>query len=263
MAESIRAAFDFNLHMVPNLVLFSFLVGGMGANCLTFSTTEGPQASRLVKVGVLLFLFLFGAFGNNSIRREVVAFPLWLKVESARANEEEVLPKLYEYSLSAPSYYVLRQVGRALIEKEREQGLKQAIEIWQLVVKIHPFDGEGLANYAYCLDNAGEFSQAEGYHLRALEAVARRENKYGVVYGVGWHLIRRADHASKLRRPGEALFLYQASREAFAESHRLNFSRRKLNREVLGWLEQQIQFLEGARIEPVEVEILDWRSKLP
>ncbi|MDQ8188872.1 O-antigen ligase family protein [Roseibacillus persicicus] len=263
VAEVVRAVFDFNLHIAPNLILFSLIAGGVCERVLPNSRLFGKVAWSSQRVIYTIMLIAVGMGGIYSVRRELAAIPIWLEVERAKSSRTVSLSMLREYSLAAPSHQVLRQTGRELLKKNDIVSLQQATEIYRIAVRLHPYDGEGLANYASCLDRAGQFSNAEEYHLRAIDAVGRRENKYGVLYGVGWHLVRRGEEASQARRTGEALFLYQAAKAAFGESYKRNFSRKKLNREMLDWVNQRIQFLEGARIEPVEVEILDWESMLP
>ena len=265
LAEAIRAVFDFNLHVLPNLMLFAILSGG-GSLVLAHQGAEAktePVLGRVAHFFTLVAALCFTGFGVYSLRREIVALPVWGQVEVARAQGKSDASLFRQYVELAPTFVVSRQLARrSLAETSQDRDLEEAREDWKRVIELHPLDGESLSNYARTLDDLERFKVSEEFHLRALEAVGRRENKYGVIHGVGWHLARRAEKAFHGRRSGEALFLFQEAKAAFDESHRLGFSRTIHNRAAIQSINKWISFLEGVRIEPMPVKTLPWKSKL-
>jgi len=269
VAEILRAAVDFNLHIAPNLILFAMaLAGGASCNRLLEADEIRLRVSRSSRVLALMLALGGGGYGLYAGWNEVRAVRDWAEIEKLRQGGLTDEIALRNYSEKAPSFSVLKVVARnsltqALrIESNTGTEFELALEDWGKVVERHPLDGESLANYARCLDEMKRFNEAEIYHIRALEAVSRRENKYGVIYGVGWHFLKRGDALLQQRRPGEALYLFQKAEEAFSTSHKRNFSRREHNRSARQRTKMLIDFLEGARIEPVEVSTLDWQSSI-
>lgn len=275
IAEVLRAAFDFNLHIAPNLILFAIVMaGGVNAGRNVFvieacsKEVKRHKLGKSSQLGALLLVMGMSCYGLWAGWREIIYIGDWGEVEKLQASGESSSAALRAYSEKAPSFEVLKSVAQkslivAIEDSSIEaKGFSQAKEDWRRVVERHPYDGEGLANYARCLDEVKAFSEAERFHLRALLAVSSRENKYGVIYGVGWHLAKRGEDALISRRSEEALFLFQSAEGAFQESFRRNFSRESSTRLALLWTKGRIQFLKGARIEPVEVPVLDWRAHI-
>ena len=274
VAEVLRAAIDFNLHIAPNLTLFAIVIaGGVSARGGITSDKEGSgKGGNLLSClsrALAVALAIGGSgYGLRAGWNEVSLAREWVAIEVMRAKGQNDKNALRSFSQKAPSFRILREIARSSMtaalqpEDSREGDFGLAAADWHKVVERHPMDGESLANYARCLDQLGEFDVAERYHARALEAVGRRENKYGVVHGVGWHLVRRANRAAQERRPGEALYLYLEAEEAFLESENRRFSKAKYNRPAIRLVKSRIEFFEGARINPEPVEILDWRSQL-
>lgn len=271
VGEVLRATIDFNLHVAPNLMVFAMvLAGGVGCNAQASHKEPSSRATHLKSYWtsyiVALFLVLgIGGYGIRSGSQEIFAARDWAAIEYLRQQGINDEVELRRYSEKAPSFRVLKQVAQTSLTRtlsKPSSDFTQTADDWRRVLERHPLDGESLANYARCLDELGKFKRAEGYHERALEAVARRERLYGVIYGVGGHFLKRGSQAAKERRPEEALFLFQKAREAFKESRRRGFSKDKHSISAMQWINERIGFLEGARIEPKPVEILDWRSKL-
>ena len=265
LAEAVRALFDFNLHIPPNLLLFSIFLGG---SVIAGSEEDVESAApKFVKRRAKLFgVALIAIMSFGLACREIASFPLWVELESLRASGSENPKITREYARRAPSFSVLREVARESSKlsasRQSEETIEQTVLDWGEVVRVHEYDGESLANYARALDDSRRFDEAEKYHLFALEAVGQRENRYGVVFGVGWHLVKRAQYCQQERRAGEALFLYENALLAFEASQRLSFSRKSYNPEMRKFVTAQIRFLTGARVKPEEVSILDWRSVL-
>ena len=264
VAEALRAIFDFNLHIAPNLILFSILAGGVLSCSRPTYVKDRPRKNLLLPV-VIIFTFGLSVVGFLAGWKEIASAKIWIRLVRLEEGEEGLLRK---YSENAPSFSVLRKVARTSLKSANEASPREAAAFtlaasdWKNVVERHPFDPESLANYARCLDENGDFSTAENFHLRALKAAGRREAMYGVVYGAGWHLARRGEQVLGQRSSSEALFLYQQADLIFEESARRGFSRQNLNVNARKWIKGRIDFLEGARIEPLEVPILDWRAPL-
>ncbi|WP_411845334.1 O-antigen ligase family protein [Roseibacillus persicicus] len=268
IAESLRAVFDFNLHILPNLMLFSLIVGGAVGNLASKDSSE-QKALGQVFYNFLrpLFVFGVGALLMFASWRECLSLGSLYRFEKAKLFGANRYVALREYGERAPCFEVSRELGRHSLARalsgERAGGkFELAYSDWKEAVERHPFDGESLANLARSLDELGRFDEAEIYHELALKAVGRRENKYGVLYGYGWHLVRRAENENLERRPGQALFLYESALDVFSESSRRNFERQTLNRPTQQWVLQKIEFLKGARIEVKKLSILDWRALL-
>lgn len=276
VSEVFRAIFDFNLYIAPNFILFAILLGGgtsmaaldrrqkTGAQSGSESSS-GDKGSLISDVTLRIGVTVVALYGLWIALPEVRAARSWITVESQSLKGDPVEESLRNFVGEAPSFVPLRRLARISLSQARSSegdaaAFQQASEDWRKVVERHPLDGESLANYARCLDELQKFDEAEVFHLRALEALYRREHKYGVLYNIGWHLIRRGDAARRERRAGEALFLYQEAAEVFEESRSLNFGRRQLIPAVKRAVGERIDFLEGARIDPVEVPILAWRS---
>lgn len=267
VAEAVRATFDFNLHIAPNLMLFCFVISGTLVRVTKNKISQGDVANR-VWLGFGIIFIVAVSVGSLVVGwREMSSVVKWWRMEQVKlqpSSEQERRGALREMCQAAPSFELLRDLGQmSLIHSlSTAEGLGQATSDWRKAVERHPFDGESLANYARCLDEGKGFGPAEALHARALDAVSRRENKYGVIFGVGWHLAKRGEDALKRRQPGEALFLYREAESAFTESSTRNFRRTTSNREAADWVRGRIEFLEGARIEPVAVPILDWRAHI-
>lgn len=273
VAEVLRATFDFNLHLSSNLMLLAIVIAGgvnsrndrlLGESAEEMSSNKRKRGggSKLIAISLVLGM---GGIALWAGRREIMQVCNWIEVEKMRFRGEDTAEALRSFSEKAPSFGVLRDVARrslATAATERSDSFVQTSNDWMRVVKRHPFDGESLANYARCLDEGKEFGSAETIHARALEAVSRRENKYGVIFGVGWHFVKRAEDALSKRQSGRALFLYHEADACFRESYLRNFKRTTSNREAADWVRGRIDFLEGARIEPVEVPVLDWRAHI-
>lgn len=270
--EVLRATIDFNLHIAPNLILFAMVLAG-GVVSINHASqdfsTQTEKSSRAKWLSLLATLALTLAAAGHGIKagwNEVVSVSNWVALEIAEEKKEVREPMLRAYSEKAPSFKLHRRIARHSMSRALQSGLQSDFEIskndWAEVVQRHPFDGESLTNYARCLDDTGRSEEAEEFHLRALEAVGRREMLYGVIHGVGWHLAKRARKQELQRRPGEALFLYQSAQEAFHESRKRGFARSEESRVALDWVDRRIDFLEGARIDPEQVEILSWRESL-
>ncbi len=263
IGEIFRATFDFNLRILPNLMLFMILLGG--AYGIQLSKEPGSRVRRLFEkasllgtVGWLLFVFW----------PQIVNIPLWLKIEQSRLTGQEKQREelLSLYSERAPEFEIVRQVARVEIEQaifsgERDSWRK-SVSSWRRVLELHPKDGESLSNYARSLDELGEFEKAENYHRRALVAVGRRENKYGALYGVGLHLARRAELSWRERKSKEALFLFEEAQLTLQESRRRGYRPDERRFEAIAWVGEKIEFLKGAKVKPREVPFLDWRSVL-
>lgn len=272
IAEVLRAAIDFNLHIAPNLIAFAIVIaGGVSAFSrlpVAQTATEKPKsilplASRLLALALALGA---GGYGVRAGWNEILGARDWAAIEMMRQRNEDNRAALRAYAEEAPSFRILRSLAQSSLEQALVTGTEEdylrASEDWRKAVERHPYDGESLTNYAHCLDEQKLFETAEGFHARALSAVGRRENKYGVLHSFGWHLTRRANELARTRQPEKALFLYLKAREAFQESSHKGYSRREQNRTALQWVGERIKFLEGARIGPEEVDALDWQSKL-
>ena len=270
VAECVRAAFDFNLHIAPNLIAFAMVIAG-GVVCsrpTNYQESDGLKqmsfSLRWSKSLACLVVLFVGGYSLYAGKNEILAVGDFIELENAKETGRGLRKERREYSEQAPSFETLRLVAkdslRSAIAGEDDFGL--AKEDWSRVVNRHPLDAEALTSYARTLDELSFFEKAEGYHLRALEAAARRENKYGVVFGVGWHLYRRGEEAHLSRRSGEALFLFREAEVAFAESHRRNFSRKGWTGPALKSIRQRIAFLEGARIQSQPVPVIEWRAAL-
>lgn len=266
-AEAVRAAFDFNLHIAPNLMLFSFVVAGALVKNVVSAPAQTYFESKLWRGFVFVCVLAASTCALVAGWREVLAVKKWWQLEQVMlrsSNAEEKREALREMCEAAPSFELLRSSGQMSLQLAllKGEGFGLATSDWRNAVERHPFDGESLANYARCLDEGKEFGSAETIHARALEAVSRRENKYGVIFGVGWHFVKRAEDALSKRQSGRALFLYHEADACFRESYLRNFKRTTSNREAADWVRGRIDFLEGARIEPVELPVLDWRAHI-
>ncbi len=273
VAECIRAAFDFNLHIAPNLMAFAMVAAG-GITCSRPSNCQKNQkpdgltrikfSLRWSKEVTCLAVLFVGAYSLYAGKNEILAINDFIKLENAKDTGRGIREARREYSEGAPSFDVLRLVARDSLRRAiaGEVDFSLAKEDWGRVVGRHPLDAESLTSYARTLDELGLFEEAEEHHLKALEAAARRENKYGVIFGVGWHLYLRGEEARLSRRPEEALFLFEEAEAAFAESHRRNFSRTGWGAPTLKSIRQRIAFLEGARIQSQPVPVIEWRAAL-
>ena len=278
LACSLHGMFDFQLYLAPNLLLLAILLGGaMGYSDLTpviGRDAEGGEGSSRLRGGVkwgnvlaytgLLAVAVFAFFTG---RREIVALPSWLAVETAQQGREKE-DRLRLYSQRAPSVAALRPVARkslgvALLEDPSQEALERAAEDWRALLAVHPLDGEALANYARCLDDLDRSQEAAPYHLQAIEAVGRRESKFGVIFGLASHFTKRGQRAFHGRKPAQALFFYLEAQEVFEASHLRGYNPKGLTRKTRVWVAQQIEFLEKARIEPEEVEVVSWQEVLP
>lgn len=263
VAELIRGIVDFNLHVLPNLILFSFVFGAGLALAAprkvgpTFRRTGAVVTYSSVCVVVLLALF--------SVRAELRASPKFIRYQSEKfemgfASEEA----LRELVIAAPEFKISRllarsSMARSLQEPEDTELAQVAREDWARVVKLHPRDSEALSNYARMLDENQQFEEAEGFHLEAIRAAVRRELNYGVLYSFGNHLIRRGSQALDARKPEAALGYYLEAQEVLQLSYDMQY-RRDLNRVLSAELAARIEFLEGARISPEPPQLRDWRS---
>ena len=275
MSCTLRAFIDFQLYIAPNLILFALLMaGGVVALSPAVVPREGdaagqsrPIGRRLLEGVALVLVAAVSFFVVHAGWREVKAFPDWLAVQQADSRAEKA-EKLRSYGKKAPSIAVWRAVARNSLENaltseaEQPEALQLAASDWETLVTLHPLDGEALTNYARCLDDLSRFDEAGPLHLRALEAAGRRENYFGVVFGVGAHLAKKADYLLRERKTEEGLYLCLEAEQAFEESMNLGFKGRE-NRKWLTSLEQRIQFLQSARIEPKEVPVLPWKEYLP
>ncbi|MBK1833432.1 O-antigen ligase family protein [Roseibacillus ishigakijimensis] len=271
-AEVTRSLFDFNLHIAPNLILFAFLVAGGSIAWLSMGnnrSSEARQGVRKIPVVGLSLIGLVGAFTIWSGKAEIFAAPTWAAIEGKKLKNESVIALQRDYAKQAPSFEVWQEIARQSLsrrvntEEPQPSVLRQVAEDWERTVERHPLDGESLASYARALDELGQYEKAGRYHLRALQAVGRRENKYGVIHGIGWHFLRQGHEAFHNRRSGEALSYFQEAQEAFAESYRRNYSRSEHNKAAREATGKWVSFLQQARIEPEPVPLLDWQSKLP
>ena len=269
VSEIVRAIVDFNLHLAPNLFLFAMLIGG--GLCEVMPAQTSPKASWRIRISTLYSAVVCLAFSVLLLSiggKEIKASRSFLEVEKIRLegdhSSDDYEKALRAYCDSAPSFEKLRDLASISLAKaiRGEESFGVAESDWGKVVARHPLDGESLANYARCLDENGKLHESDEFHGRALTAVGRRENKYGVIFGVGLHFVRQGDHLYQQRKPGEALFLYQQALEAFEESYQKNYSRRVLNRPMIERVRKNIAFLKKARIEPVTVNGLNWRDAL-
>ena len=261
-AEVIRSVIDFNLHMAPSLLLFSFLAGGVAIS----SRSVGAGQMRLDKGLSLLLVLGVSIFGVFAVRGELAAASHYAKSEQARIQGDSVTG-IRERELfldQAPEYRLLRARARRITPEQsapwNEEELLKAEDGWRRVLARNPFDGESLANLARVLDRQGRFDESAPYHRKAIEAVGNRERKYGVFFGYSSHLIQRAQVAKSERKPGECLFLLLEAREVVNYTRSQNYDQMDIARAVHRWLSGQISFLEGARIEKVAVEIIDWKQ---
>ncbi|MEM9081296.1 MAG: tetratricopeptide repeat protein, partial [Verrucomicrobiota bacterium] len=263
VAESFRAAMDFNLHVAPNLVLFALLVGGL-------MSTQGGQVTgfrgkALGLAGVLLVGFTAAFSGFPELR----ASGEWLGYEMALAkkNGEEVESRLRSYCERNAEFRPSRQLSRfsvtRVLGREAEEGdWEEAERDLRRVLARNPYDGESLANLARLLEEAGQFEEARNFHFRALGAVGAREQKYGVYFAYGMHLVKRGQERLAARNPEEGLAYFEEASVVLKHSFAKNYRRKEVVRPAQEWVRQQIDFLEGARIDAAVIpQISDWRTQ--
>ena len=263
-AELLRSTMDFNLHLAPSLLLFSFLAGAVAI---------APDASNSTKkiwldkgLGILLVVLVTG-FGVFSFRGELQAAGHVARYEQARIKGDSQVADREQRLLleKAPEFRLLRERARRITpassEPWNESVLLEAAESWRKVIERHPYDGESLANLARVLEQLGKFDESEMLHERAIEAAGNRERKYGVFYGYAHHLIRRAQVARSERRPGESLFLLMEALDLVRYTLSQRYEEKEEAQGTRRWIREQISFLEGARIEKIPVEVIDWRSQ--
>ncbi|MDP0490136.1 MAG: O-antigen ligase family protein [Verrucomicrobiota bacterium JB023] len=256
LSESLRAGFDFNLRILPNFMLFAFVLGG------GLLRDEAGDQSRASSLSLAAFAGLGAMTLLSFFSPQLQQVPTWLELEVARLKREgdQLATHRRAYLEGAPEFTQARLLARASLRdamrKPSEENWTRTSQDWARVVTIHPLDGESLANRARALDELGRFDEAQEYHLRAYEAVGRRENKYGVLLGIAMHLAKRAKSEFENRRPGQAHFLYLQAREFQRESFRRNYERREVNRPIGNWLNSQIEFFEQTRVEPIEIKCL-------
>jgi O-antigen ligase len=259
-AELLRSTIDFNLHLAPSLLLFAFLAGAV-------AVVPGPAKRAWLDKGLsILLVVIVSGFGLVTFRGELQAADHIVKYERAKiegdwktaVRERELLLE------SAPEFRLLRQRARWFTPADsapwNERALLRAEECWQKVIERHPYDGESLANRARVLDKLGRFKESEVLHRRAIEAAGNRERKYGVFFGYAHHLIRRAQVARSERRPGESLFLLMEALDLVRYTLSQRYEEKEEARVTLMWIQEQISFLEGARIEKIPVEVIDWKN---
>lgn len=254
LAASLHAVVDFNLHILPNLMLLALLAGG------SLGMLE-PRKGRGNFIGVVAVLAVGGVVMGATIH-ELRTTPRWFRMEQLRG--EERYREMRVLAAEAPEFHLMREIARD--SNRRRLGasapgqtgtlVAQCLVDWRAAYARHAHDPETISNLARALDWSGEFEEAEGYHRQALAAAGSRENKYGLKGAYAEHLRLWAGARWQSREPGAARYLYEQAR-AWSEASRTSGNHgltRAQYLEMLKWLDSRIQYLEHAGIssEPDE-----------
>lgn len=225
-AAAIHAMLDFQMHVLPVLLLAGGVVG------LLVSTN--PSTSKSLRWVHMLTIVFAGTVALASSGRDNLSLITWLKWETAAVRQEgrmtgkdlSVLRKLVDGS---PHYILARAYGRFYMEaylKDSNRNPKLLEEaLWALEIAYHrnPFDQEASGNYGLVLDLVGRHEEATAVHLRTVEMAWRRESRYGVMSAMSHHLYQVGEKIWKQRKAEKALGFFLVSLDYLNASHRQGF----------------------------------------
>jgi O-antigen ligase len=258
---------DFNLHILPNIMLFGLIVGmlpGLVArknhtiDKSGWSRLKGPAFAMIA--GGLALSWVFSGW------HEIKALPTFIELEReifADNETDERVREIYrKASQEAPSYQLASTYGALELERAtkdsstgliEELGVTEAIAAYELALERHPWDGESLLNYATALEFADRVEDAENAYQRAVNVLWKRENHYGAMKLFSFHLARRGETFWDARNPEPALGFFELAKEYLEESWRLNHrpDSFQMHQNDVEWLEKRIVFLRENKVDPI------------
>jgi len=261
----VHAGVDFSLHVLPNALLFCFLIGAVFHRGEPVKE-EGGMVSRFLAGGFGLLLIVVGVGGAFAAgKRELAVLPKWFRFEQEvieAGHPRGRRPELKAIIEEAPSFELARFHGRMVMGElqggagSREALLAEGLWAMKLAVERHPYDGESRLVYANFLELDGDDEGAMREYLAGIEATWRREEKFGSLAGFSDHLARRGEEYFQERKPERALAFFQRAQEYLERSWELKFRGD-------GWgghakkvkvLKERVEFLVGAGIVAEDVE---------
>ena len=196
----VHSAVDFNLHIPANAILATALMALL-SSCLRFATdrywvavsTGGRIGVSLVVLAGAVFL---GRQGWQGAREYV-----WLK-RAARAPafspaQANCLQQAFAAEPRNPE--TAYAIGEALRIQGSEGGddyrelTQQAMEWFQLSMKLNPWNGYSYLRYGWCLDWLGRFGESPSYFQRAAQC---DPNGYFMAANIGLHYVQLRNYAA-------------------------------------------------------------------
>jgi|GEM_PF-1252338 len=258
-AAMVHSLIDFNLHIQPNLMFFSGLLGfGLSSSIMVNRKVSLNVSGYWVLGASLLMLCISLCF----LGRYWISIPKWFSWEKERivanSGSRVSMVKGYELFDSTPT----SSLGRHLIDAEesfliaeednqlRSTRAKRMIDLMDRMIERNPYDGFTWGSYAPAISIVkGSREKIEEAGLMNLFLKGRREHAYGGMWYFGELQNNLAIKAWKNRKPDEALMRFVVAKEYMDFSRKIGY--RKITRDRRKYADQiadQIDFLTGAGI---------------
>jgi tetratricopeptide (TPR) repeat protein len=252
----LHAAFDFQTHLLPVLMMASLAIG-------LVMPAASPSRSLLARGMHAALLIMTALLAVVAVIKESVHAGGWMKWEGQRQANYAVdpgeLPQLRGLVENSPHYFAFEMYGRLQLSaytqapeadrpeivfrlQEARWGLEQAL-------KRHREDPRSLVELGLVLDLLGEFDEAARVHVEAIRVTRIRERKFGAYAGLSLHLALRGKHLWYSRRPEEAFGCFLLAREYLELSRRRGYPLRNLG-EQRTILKFYIKSLQDGKIRP-------------
>ena len=216
-----QAVFDFQLHLLPIVLLLAIAVGLL--------VQSKHRAGIPARISHLLSVVLAAILAITAVGRESLAGMEWLRWEMATVEEGgklpvSELPRFKELLEASPHYEAALSYGRMhytafLQDPSRRELLEEAGWALAIAYERNPQDPATIITHALILDLKEEYAEAEPVHLQALKMAHRRENKYGAMAGMSRHLLLKGEALRMKRNPEEALGNFLMAKEYLLTSY--------------------------------------------
>lgn len=258
VAGMMHAAFDFQPHLLPILMMAAMLVGILAQPV--------ARSQGLVRGVNALMIVLSAIVAITAVGKESLNTVGWMNWERERVAKGGVvpgeLPGLRKLVEASPHYTAARMYGRLQLraylltpDEDKSEvvfGLEEARWGLELARKRHPKDPRTLINLGLVLDHLEEFEAAAVIHLQAVKACSPRERTFGAYGGISLHLAMRGSKLFSSRRSAEALgcfllaqeYLELSLRRGYKFGGRADYHERRENLKFL------IKLLQDGKIQP-------------
>ncbi len=196
----VHSAVDFNLHIPANAVLATALMALL-SSCLRFATDRYWVAASIggrigVSLVVLAGAVFLGQQGWQGAREYV-----WLKRAARAPAFSPAQAACWQQAFAAEprNPETAYAIGEALRIQGSEGGdnyrelTQQAMEWFQLSMKLNPWNGYSYLRYGWCLDWLGRFGESPSYFQRAAQC---DPNGYFMAANLGLHYVQLRNYAA-------------------------------------------------------------------
>ncbi|NNC87758.1 MAG: hypothetical protein HKN82_04770 [Akkermansiaceae bacterium] len=258
-ASAVHGLVDFNLHILPNIMMLGIVVGLMpGMVARKNHEVDIAGKARFKGPALAILAVILGLSWITNGWREILYVPTLLRLEEAvnstEADDDDLLDAYREAFQKAPNFRIARsyadkELGRATdpdaTALAQEIGLSEAVRAYAASAERHPLDGITHLNHAVALRNADRFDEATEAFQRAIDLLWRREQKYGAMLVFSVHLAQKADALFEAKERAEALAYFERAKQYFQESWRLNHRPDSYqdHKQDLDWLDAHIDHI--------------------